>query len=84
MPLHYFHFENGTTALDSDGINLLDLKAARIEAVETMAEIFRDGDVGVLWDGKPLRLWVTDQPNGLGQTLFTLHVTAQGSPSYQA
>jgi hypothetical protein len=78
MSLHYFHFENGITALDSVGVNLLDLKAVRLEAVGTMAEIFRDGDVGTLWEGKPMRLWVTDQPDGLGQTLFTLHITATG------
>jgi hypothetical protein len=79
MSLHYFHFKNGITSLDHDGTDFLDLTAARVEAVETMAEILHDGDVGPLWDGEPLRLWVTDQPDGLGQTLFTLHITATSS-----
>jgi len=82
MSLRYFHLKNGTTALDHDGIDVLDLTAVRVEALATMAEILRDGDVGPLWDGEPLRLWVTDQPDGLGQTLFTLHVTAQSSLSW--
>jgi hypothetical protein len=77
--MFYFHYEDGTTIMDDRGLDLLDMKAARAEAVATVAGILRDGNVGHLWSGKPWRLWVTDQPNGAGKTLFALHITATGA-----
>jgi hypothetical protein len=77
--MFYFHFEDGAAILDRDGVDLDGTAAAHAEAVATLADILRDGEVNALWDGKPLRLWVTDQPNGLGQTLFAIHITATGA-----
>ena len=74
--MFFFHFENGTTNLDPTGVDLPDMKAARVEAIATVAGILRDGNVGHLWTGKPWRLWATDQPNGAGKTLLSVHITA--------
>jgi hypothetical protein len=72
----YFHLDNGDTVLDGDGFGFRDMAAARAEALATVADILRDGDLSPLWEGTPLRLWVTDRPGGLGKTLFTLHLAA--------
>jgi hypothetical protein len=72
----HFHWSGSATNLDRGGIDLSDLAAARAEAVATIADILRDGNVDFLWTGKPLRVWVTDQPNGSGKVLFALNVTA--------
>jgi hypothetical protein len=73
--MFYFHFENGTTNLDHSGLDLVDMTAARAEAVATVAGILRGGDVGHLWLGKPWLLWATDEPNGAGRTLLSIHIT---------
>jgi hypothetical protein len=77
VPLRYFHFQNGHTSLDHDGVNLPDLAAARAEAVETIATILHEDSVDTLWNGQPLRLWVTEGPGGTGKTLFALRVTSE-------
>ena len=74
--MFYFHVSDGATNLDRDGTDLPDLAAAQAEAVATIADILHDGNVNFLWAGKPLRVWVTDQPNESGKVLFTLNVTA--------
>ena len=74
--MFYFHFENGTTHMDHAGVDLVDMTAARAEAVATVAGILRDGDVGHLWRGKPWLLRATDEPNGAGKTLLSIHITA--------
>ena len=78
MPVLYFHFDDSFAVLDSCGVDLPDTAAVRAEAIATIADILRDGDVRALWDGRPFRLWVTDQPAGKGATLFALHVRAIG------
>ena len=77
MPKYYFHLKDGHTELDEDGTELADLKAARREAVKFSGEVLREGPGDSLWMGEPWRLWVTDQPNGAGTTLFTLNFSAE-------
>ncbi|MGA2892841.1 MAG: hypothetical protein ABSE22_08220 [Xanthobacteraceae bacterium] len=74
MPLHYFHTRNGVTTLDHRGVDLADIDAVRAEAVMTFANMLLEDNVDVLWDGKPLRLWVTDGPDDSGETLLVLQV----------
>ena len=76
MPLFYFHTENGTTTLDQEGVDLPDMTTTRAEAAGTVGSILREENLDSLWGGNALRLWVTDQPAGLGKTLLTLHLTA--------
>jgi hypothetical protein len=72
----YFHFQNGEVILDQVGIDLPDMPAVRTEAIATLADTLRDGNVSTLLGGKPWRLWVTDQPGGKGKTLFAIQITA--------
>ena len=72
MPCYYFNIEDGHRTIDNEGSELPDLQAARDEALITSGETLRDGCGPHLWDGKPWRMWVTDQPGGAGNTLFTL------------
>jgi hypothetical protein len=76
MPRYFFHIQEDESSLDDEGIELDDAEAARQEALRTSGGILRDGDSARLWSGRPWRLWVTDQPRGLGNTLFTIEILA--------
>ena len=76
MPRYYFHTEENGVTLDDEGTELYDHAAARDEAVFTSSGILRDSGGPDFWSGKPWRLWVTDQPGGLGNTLFTIQISA--------
>jgi hypothetical protein len=78
MPNYYFHLENGQTLLDDIGVELRDIAAARNQALRASSEVFRAGPraTATLWDGTPWRMWVTDKPNGEGNTFFTLRFSA--------
>jgi len=75
-PAIFFNVEDHRSAIDVVGTELPDLNAARDEAVLKSGEILRGGSVPSVWDGKPWRMWVTDQPGGTGKTLFTLQFSA--------
>jgi len=72
---YYFHVDDGELSVDSDGVVLPNLASAKVEAVRACADMLRDAP-GALASGKPWRLWVTDQPGGLGNTLFTIQISA--------
>ena len=76
MPRYFFNMDDGRTAIDNEGSDLPDLKAAQEEALVTTADMMRDGGGPDLWSGKPWRMWVTDQSGGAGKTLFTLRFSA--------
>ena len=77
MPLAYFHFQNGVIHLDQEGIDLPNLNAVQSEAIATIAAILSEDKVDGLWSGQPLRLWVTDGPDGTGKTLVELELTPE-------
>ena len=76
MPRYYFHVEDHHTSLDKVGVELHDIEVARQEALQAAGEMLRNGAGTSVWEGKPFRMWVTDQPNGTGKVLFRLHVSA--------
>jgi Domain of unknown function (DUF6894) len=76
MPRYYFHVEDHRTTLDADGVELSDIAAARQEALQAAGDMLRNGAGTSVWDGKPFRMWVTDQPGGRGKTFFTLRFSA--------
>ncbi len=78
MPRCYFHFQNGVTTLDHDGVDVPDMTATRTEAIETFTAVVREDSMDTLRKGQPLRLWVTDEPGGKGKTLFALRLVAEG------
>jgi hypothetical protein len=76
MPRYYFHVKDGYTSLDAHGVELKSVREARDAAVVHSGEVLRDGASEHLWSGEPWLLWVTDQPNGKGKTLFRLNFSA--------
>jgi hypothetical protein len=48
---------------------------AREEALRTCGEIIREMPASI-WSSIPWTLWVTEQPDGSGETLFTINVSA--------
>jgi len=81
MPRYYFHTEENGVTLDDEGTELCNHEAARDEAVFTSSGILRDSRGPDFWSGKPWRMWVTDQPGGLGKTLFTIQILATEASS---
>lgn len=76
MALHYFHFSNGHTTIDEHGTDLPNLASVRKEAVRALRELLHLGSTDALWTGDPWKVWVTDQPDGTGQSLLTLDIVA--------
>lgn len=80
MPRYYFNVKDGVTLLDDEGHEVDDLAAARREALVSAGEMLANSD-GHFWTGEPWCMWVTDQPNGDGKTLFTLQFSASDGPA---
>jgi hypothetical protein len=76
MRRYFFNVQDGTTTLDEDGHEIASLEDARKLAVEHAGEILKEGASEGLWQGEHWRMWVTDAPNGAGNTLFTLKFSA--------
>jgi hypothetical protein len=77
MPRHYFHLQNGVTTLDREGVDVPDMAATRAEAVKTIGTMLCEDPMDTFWDGKPLRVWVTEGPDGTGKTLFALQIVQE-------
>ena len=79
MPRYYFHFADGELLHDDTGEELLDVAAAKHEALRVSAEMIRERACATapLWNGTAWRLWVTDKPDGEGETFFTLRFSAE-------
>jgi hypothetical protein len=50
MPRYFFHVHDCVDQLDTEGVELLDPREARAQAVIATGEALRDLD-GALWDG---------------------------------
>ena len=74
---YFFNFKDGTTTLDDEGIELDGMAAVKDEALKSSTEILKGLESGSFWDGQPWLLWVSDQPNGGGNTVLSLTFTAQ-------
>lgn len=74
MPLYFFHVDNGTFAPDLTGSELLDLQAARVEAVRAAGDMINNTR-DTFWNHKePWSMHVTDDASRL---LFTLQFNAK-------
>ena len=85
MPLYYFHVSNGNTIFDEDGTEFTDIQSVKLEAIKTSGEMLRDTAprLARASDNRPWSLWVTDKPQGQGNTLLKLEFTvglSEGSP----
>ena len=76
MTRFYFNVENGRSELDPDGTDFADVEQARSEAVVLLGEMIRDAYGQSSWNGTPWKVWVSDGPNGNGNTLFTIQLSA--------
>jgi hypothetical protein len=79
VPRYYFHFADGQLLHDDTGEELVDVAAAKHEALRVSAEMIREraSATAPLWNGTAWRLWVTDKPDGEGETFFTLRFSAE-------
>jgi hypothetical protein len=73
----FFHVSYGKMAWDSEGIELQNVAEARSAAVKLAGALLSDIDDGRLWRGTPWRLWVTEGPNGTGNTVVALSFVAE-------
>src|ERR1700680_4534279 len=76
MPCYFFHLEEGDTTLDFPGMELLNLRAAREEAMRSAVEMLLDRAKVLPWSTKPWRLWVTDGSAKTEKALFALQFIA--------
>jgi Domain of unknown function (DUF6894) len=72
MLTYFFHTANGEIELDEAGTRLPGIAEVRDQAVALIAGILHNGEGTAIWAGRPLKLWVTDGPDGTGETFFTL------------
>ena len=61
MPRYFFHVKDGRTFIDTEGVELSNLAAARALAVTASGEALRNGAGPAVWDGTPWEMWVTDE-----------------------
>jgi hypothetical protein len=69
---YYFNVKDGKTMLDEEGIEFDDMEAVKNEAVQSSADMLKGLHGEHFWTGDPWLLWVSDQPNGGGNTVLTL------------
>ena len=72
----YFNSEDDRTELDPDGTELANIEEGQKEALALLGRLLQDAEGRSLWQGKAWRVWVTDGPNGAGNLLFDLQVSA--------
>ena len=68
MQRYFFHTADGAPDRDTEGFDLPDHAAARLEAARYAGALIRDVP-GTLWDDGELRIQVTDDT---GRKLFTI------------
>jgi hypothetical protein len=77
MPRYYFNIQDGQTMLDDEGMELDDMQAVKEEAVKSSTDLLKGLQGPEFWSGEPWKLWVSDQPNGGGNTVLTLTFSAR-------
>jgi hypothetical protein len=78
MKRYFFHTADGSRERDSDGMLLVSLDAARVQAIRFAGEVLST-EPEVLWDGKDFRIEVTDDKDMLLFTVVTLAINAPAS-----
>jgi hypothetical protein len=74
---YYFNIKDGTAIHDDEGIELDDMEAVKTEALRSSVDMMKGLENEHFWTGDPWLLWVTDQPNGGGNTILTLTFNAR-------
>jgi len=76
LPRYFFHIADGIVRPDSEGTELPNLAAARIEAVTTAGQMLRDHAVD-FWSSNDWRVIVTGEDH---LVLFTISCQALAAP----
>ena len=74
---YYFNLKDGHTIFDDEGMEFDDMEGVKNEAIKSSADMLKSLNGEQFWKGEPWLLWVTDQPNGGGNTLLTLTFSAR-------
>ncbi|MDP3660287.1 hypothetical protein [Phenylobacterium sp.] len=80
MPLFYFHTQDGAPLSDSDGTELEDADAARIEASRILGQLVEERPSHI-WLDHDFRITVMDES---GAVLFALALTEATMPAAPA
>jgi len=79
MPRFFFHAEDGQCHQDEEGTDLIDIHAARNQALMILAESLKH-DPEEFWRDRSFKLTVTDES---GLTLYILDVSAVASAAVE-
>jgi hypothetical protein len=74
---YFFNIKDGEALFDEEGMELDDIDAVKNEAFHSSLDMLKGRQGEHFWTGDPWLLWVTDQPNGGGNTLLTLTFTSR-------
>lgn len=80
MPRYFFNVHDGESFPDLQGTELIDLNAARTEAIRFSGSLLRDRP-DTFWSSK---LWALEVCDDHGLRLFTLSFSAEEAPSAKA
>jgi hypothetical protein len=72
--MRYYFLQRWSHALlDNEGHDCADLATLRAQAVATSGAMLKElRGSGEFWSGEVWAMWVTDEPNGNGQTILAL------------
>ncbi|MGY8664311.1 hypothetical protein Q3C01_18455 [Bradyrhizobium sp. UFLA05-109] len=72
MPRFFFHAHGGISVFDDIGLELPDVAAAQLVAIEVCRNILNEGPEGPFWEDLNWRIEVTDGPGICGQTFLVV------------
>lgn len=72
MPQYFFHIDGARHYLDTDGVELADLAAARMEALRIIRELMMDSMTDDLWSGGE---WVMTVADEAARNLFSIRLS---------
>lgn len=72
MALYFFHIDGERRYVDTDGVELADLAAAKIEALRIISELITGNAVGDLWSGGEWIMTVADEAE---RELFSIRLS---------
>lgn len=73
MPRYLFHIAGARRYVDTDGVDLADLQAAKLEALRIIRELMIDNSIDDLWSGGE---WVMTVADEAAQNLFSIRLSA--------
>ncbi|MGH1591351.1 DUF6894 family protein [Methylobacterium phyllosphaerae] len=72
MPRYFFHIDRKQRHVDTDGVELVDLEAARKEALRIIGELMVGNAMGDIWSGGEWAMTVADET---GRELFSIRLS---------